>query len=141
MNYSQIKLYRSSWAPVKKALIELGGFTDEEVEAERLQILQDTAGKTSSKDLSQRELDQVLDAHDRAAVLISGPTEQNRSAEQPIKRLIHRIEAYGFPDAYIAQITRSQFKTSEWRELSERQLIRLSFTLDSRKRRKATTKT
>lgn len=140
MTPKQTSLYWRSWSRVRKALVDLGGFTAEEADAERKAIMMEACGTDSSKALTNRQLDKCLDAFDRAAVLVAGPTAANRAEEQPTKRLIHAIRSLGLPEPYLRAISRDQFQTEDWEQLNERQLSRLRYTATSRARARARAK-
>lgn len=130
ISYDQMKKYRASWADVARELTELGGFTTAEVEEERLRILRQVSGKTSSKDLNNQELNKVLKAHRKHCILIKGPTDPTDDPD--IKNLIFRIEKHGIPDYYLAKICFDQHDTREWRKLPLADLEKFSFTAASK---------
>lgn len=138
MTKLQTLLYWKTWGQVKKTLIEFGGFSKEEAEAERHQIHIAALGKDkSSKLLNNRDLDTILDHFRSYLVLADGPTKDPKRADvQPCTRLIYAIESTGLPDAYLEAIARDQFGTSEWRKLSEAELTKLRFTAVNRSRKK-----
>ncbi|GAA5482097.1 hypothetical protein [Haloferula sargassicola] len=139
LSFEQIKRYRASWAPVAKAYRELGGFSTEEIEEERLAILRTVMGKpegkVSSKDLTDRQFTKVLGEHRKAAVLILGPGKIEDEDAVSRRRIIFRIDELGLPDTYLNEIATDAFGSSDWRTLPRPALLRLLWT--AKKRAKA----
>ena len=137
MNSDQIRKYRAIWSRVRKALVDFGDFSPADAEAERMEIHRQAIGSTkSSTELTNDELNRVLDAFDKILVLFDGPSDKpTRNAANTI----WSIEQLGLDAPYIAKIAMDQFKTDDWRSLSEQQLIRFRFTLTraARARRKS----
>ena len=94
------------WAKVRQSFIKYGGFSTEDADLQRHQIHRDALGRDkSAADLTNRDLDAILD-HFRAVLTITdgpaaGPT---RAAEMPRRRLIWAIEKTGLGDAYLNAI-------------------------------------
>ncbi|WP_193214974.1 hypothetical protein [Luteolibacter marinus] len=141
MTPKQNRAYWQRWNKVRTLLTSAGEFSKEDAEAERHEIHRAALGKDkSSKELTNRDLDAIFDHFDKYLVLLDGPKSgPDRADVQPVKRLIYAIEQLGLPDRYLESISRDQFKTSDWRSLTERQLTRFRFTAVNRSRaRKAT---
>jgi hypothetical protein len=140
INYAQMKRYRAEWAKVKKVLTTMGEFSDEDAEQERHAITRAALGcDKSSKDFTQRDLDTILDHFDEYLVLLNGPRSgPSRADSQPVKRLIYAVEQLGLPEPYLQAISRDQYNTSDWRALTERQLVRFRFTCVNRARARKT---
>jgi hypothetical protein len=138
MTKLQTSLYWRTWAKVRATLIDLGGYSKEDADAERHVIHKEALGSDkSSKLLNNRDLDKILDAFKTYLVLAEGPSKDPaRAAAQPCNRLIYAIEATGLPDPYLESIARDQFGTSEWRKLNEIELTKLRFTAVNRARAK-----
>lgn len=145
MTKPQTSLYWRTWAKVRATLIDLGGFSKEDADAERHAIHKEALGSDkSSKLLNNRDLDKILDAFKTYLTLADGPSKDPARADsQPCTRLIYAIESTGLPEPYLESIARDQFGTSEWRKLSEHELTKFRFTATSRAaaRRKAQSKT
>lgn len=145
MTKSQTSLYWRTWAKVRASLIDLGGFSKEDADAERHEIHKQALGTDkSSKLFNNRDLDKILDGFQSYLVLAEGPTTgPTREKLQPCQRLIYAIEKLGLPEPYLESIARDQFNTSEWRKLSEIELTKFRFTATARTtaRRKAKSKT
>lgn len=138
MTPRQKSAYWRRWGQIRKLLIEQGEFSREDADAERHEITRSALGTDkSSKDFTNRDLDVIFDHMDKYLVLLEGPKSgPSRAESQPINRLIYAIESLGLPEPYLQAIARDQFKTSDWRALTERQLTRFSFTAASRSRAK-----
>lgn len=132
----QKSLYWRTWSKVRKAYVELGDYSAEEADAQRHELHRAALGiNKSSSDLTNRDLDAILDMFQSVLVLTEGPsTGPARSEAQPCKRLIYAIHSLGLPEPYIAAISRDEFQTSDWQALNESQLTRLRFTLTARAR-------
>jgi hypothetical protein len=141
MTKAQSSLYWRTWSKVRKVLIDFGGYSKEDADAERHEIHRQALGNDkSSTALTNRDLDAILDHFQSYLVLADGPsTGPSRAASQPVSRLIWAISQTGLPEPYLESIARDQFGTSEWRKLDEHQLAKLRFTAVSRAaaRRKA----
>lgn len=141
MTKAQSSLYWRTWSKVRKVLIEMGGYSKEDADAERHEIHRQALGNDkSSTALNNRDLDAILDHFQSYLVLADGPRKGPTRAEtQPVSRLIWAINQTGLPEPYIESIARDQFGTSDWRALNEAQLSKLRFTAVSRAaaRRKA----
>lgn len=126
MSPEQMRKYRFQWSRVRKALVELGDFSPQDAEAERMKIHLDAIGEAkSSKDLTNPELNKILDAFDKILVLFDGPSDKpTRNAAS----LIWAIEQLGLDEPYIASIAFDQFKTPYWRTLTEDKLRIFRFT-------------
>ena len=131
MTAAQNKKYWQMWGRVRKALTELGDFSKADADAERHAIHFDALGQQkSSKDLKNADIDRIFDAFSKILVLLDGPGDHDRAARQPVARLIWAIDQLGLDEPYIQAICRdSEFKTSAWRALDERQLTRFRYTL------------
>lgn len=136
MTAQQNRAYWSRWNEVRTLLTSVGEFSKDDAEAERHEIHKAALGKDkSSKEFTHRDVDAIFDHFDQYLVLLQGPQSgPTRAASQPIKRLVFAIEKLGLPEPYIQSIARDQFKTSDWRSLSERQLVRFRFTCTTRAR-------
>lgn len=136
MTPQQNRAYWRRWNEVRSVLTSLGEFSKEDAEAERHEITRAALGHDkSSKDFTHRDLDAIFDHFDQYLVLLNGPQAgPSRADTQPIKRLIYAIERLGLPEPYLQSIARDQFKTADWRGLSERQLVRFRFTATARAR-------
>ena len=132
MTAKQESLYWRRWGRVRKVLIELGEFSKEDADAHRHDIHREALGADKShKDFTNKDLDRVLDAFDAILVIQEGARAGDRS-DQPVKRLIWSIEHLGLPSDYIQAIARDQFKTSDWRSLTEDELTRFRMTCAAR---------
>lgn len=138
MTAKQKSLYWRQWAAVRKVLIELGGYSTADADAERHKIAEDALGHPkSSTAFTNRDLDVVLDHFRAYLVLPEGPTTgPSREASQPRNRLIWGIQETGLGDPYIAAISKDQFGREDWRGLTENQLVALRWTCISRARAK-----
>jgi len=139
MTSAQTKKYWRMWGRVRTALTTLGEFSKADADAERGAITRDALGHDkSSKDLTNRDLDKIFDAFDRILVIMDGPHDIDRAARQPVARLVYAIDQLGLDAPYIAAIALDQFKTDDWRNLTEAQLTRFRYTLTraARARRK-----
>lgn len=140
MTAKQESLYWRRWGRVRKVLIELGEFSKEDADAHRHEIHREALGiDKSHKDFTNKDLDRILDAFDSILVIQEGARVGDRS-NQPAKRLIWAIERLGLPEEYIQAIARDQFRTSDWRSLSEAELTHFRMTCTARahaRRRKA----
>lgn len=130
MSAAQTKKYWQLWGRVRKALTELGDFSKADADAERHSIHREALGKEkSSKDLTNADLDKIFDAFEDILVILDGPGERDRSARGPRERLLWAIDQLALDEPYIQAICRdSEFKTTAWRELDERQLTHFRFT-------------
>lgn len=141
MTKAQNSLYWRTWSKVRKTLIEMGGYSPADADAERHEIHRQALGADkSSKEITNRDLDAILDHFQSYLVLAEGPTTgPARTESQPVKRLIYAIQQTGLPEPYLESIARDQFGTSDWRSLDEARLAKLRFTAISRAaaRRKA----
>lgn len=142
MTPQQNRAYWRKWNEVRSVLTSVGEFSKEDAEAERHEIHRAALGTDkSSKDLTHRDLDAIFDHFDQYLVLLNGPQAgPSRAESQPVKRLIYAIERLGLPEPYLQSIARDQFKTSDWRALTERQLVRFRFTATSRARARKSAK-
>jgi hypothetical protein len=131
MSPAQNKRYWRIWGDVRKALTELGDFSKSDADAERKAITLEALGEDkSSKDLTNADLDKIFDAFDKILVIFNGPGDHDRAARQPVARLIYAIDQLGLDAPYIEAICLdSEFKTTAWRNLNERQLTRFRYTL------------
>lgn len=138
MTAKQKSLYWRQWAAVRKVLIDMGGYSAADADAERHKIAAEALGEPkSSTAFTNRDLDKVLDAFRAYLVLPEGPTTgPSREQSQPSNRLIWGIQETGLGDPYIAAISLDQFHTEQWRSLSEKQLVALRWTCISRARAK-----
>jgi len=137
MTASQNKHYWRVWGEVRRMLIELGEFSSADAAEERHAIHVEALGcEKSSKDFTNKDLDAVLDHFEKRLVLLRGPVTGDRTTEQPVKRLIWAIDQLGLDEPYIESISLAQFKTANWRELTERQLSLFRMTLTARGRAK-----
>jgi hypothetical protein len=136
MTPKQSAAYWRKWGQIRKLLMEQGEFSREDADAERHVITRAALGKQkSSKAFTNRDLDAIFDHMDKYLVLLEGPKSGPARADvQPVKRLVYAIEQLGLPEPYLEAISRDQFKTSDWRSLTERQLIRFRFTCVNRSR-------
>ena len=136
MTAKQNSLYWRQWAAVRKVLIDLGGYSTADADAERHRIADEALGKhVSSTKFTNADLDKVLDAFRAYLVLPDGPaTGPTREAAQPRNRLIWAIQNTGLGDEYIGTISLDQFKRTDWRALTEKQLAALRWTCISRAR-------
>lgn len=145
MTKSQTSLYWRTWAKVRAYLIDFGGFSKEDADAERHEIHKEALGANkSSKLFNNRDLDIILDHFQSYLVLEEGPTTgPGREKLQPCQRLIYAIDQLGLPEPYLESIARDQFNTSEWLKLSEIELTKFRYTAAARAnaRRKAQNKT
>ncbi len=143
MTKAQTALYFRKWSKVRKILIEWAGYSPKEADAKRHEIHEDALGKPmSSKDFKNKDLDAVLGHFDKWIAFTDKDLRDapSRAEVQPCKRLIYAIKATGLPEAYLAQIARDQFGSSDWEALSEAELTKFRFTACARanSRRKAT---
>lgn len=138
MTTKQKSLYWRQWAAVRKVLIDLGGYSSADADAERHKIAADALGEDkSSTAFNNRDLDKVLDAFRAYLVLPEGPVSgPSREDAQPKSRLIWAIQNTGLGDPYIAAISLDQFRSNDWRGLTENQLVALRWTCISRARAK-----
>lgn len=138
MTAKQQSLYFRTWAAVRKVLIDLGGYSAKDADAERAMIAAEALGEAkSSTAFTNSDLDKVLDAFRSYLVLPDGPTSGPiRADAQPKNRLIWGIQNTGLGDPYIAAIALDQFRAADWRALSEKQLVALRWTCISRARAK-----
>ena len=138
MTAKQKALYFRTWAAVRKVLIDLGGYSAKDADAERATIAAEALGADkSSTAFSNSDLDKVLDAFRAYLVLPEGPTSgPSRTESQPKNRLIWGIQNTGLGDPYIGAIALDQFRSADWRALSEKQLVALRWTCLSRARAK-----
>ena len=138
MTANQKALYFRTWSAVRKVLIELGGYSVADADAERSKIAAEALGSAkSSTAFTNTDLDQVLDAFRAYLVLPEGPTTgPSRADFQPKNRLIWGIEKTGLDDAYIGAIALDQFRSAAWRSLTEPQLVALRWTCIARARAK-----
>lgn len=138
MTAKQKSLYWRQWAAVRKVLIDLGGYSAADADAERAKIAAEAlGGEKSSTRFTNADLDRVLDAFRSYLVLPEGPaTGPSRTESQPKSRLIWGIQNTGLDDAYIAAISQDQFRTRDWRGLTEKQLTALRWTCIARARAK-----
>ena len=138
MTAKQKALYWRQWAAVRKVLIDLGGYSAADADAERGRIAAEAlGGEKSSTAFTNRDLDKVLDAFRAYLVLPEGPAGgPSREDSQPRNRLIWGIQETGLGDAYIAAVALDQFRTDDWRSLGEKQLAALRWTCISRARAK-----
>lgn len=92
----QRRLYWPTWQKAAKKLTA-AGFTKAEIDQKRLDLHQHVTGsRCSSKTLTNRQLDIVLDLF----YIISG-TPTQKTADQPEIRLRHQIRSLGFSEPYI----------------------------------------
>lgn len=137
MTPSQNKTYWRIWGEVRQLLTTLGEYSAQDADAERKAIhLEALKIEKSSKDLTNADLDKVLDAFESRLVLLRGPGGQSRAASQPKKRIIWAINNLGLDAPYIASIALDQFKTADWQTLTLAQLQALRITLTKRARAK-----
>lgn len=136
MTPQQNRAYWRKWNEVREVLTTVGEFSKDDAEAERHEIHKAALGKDkSSKDFTHRDLDAIFDHFDQYLVLLRGPQPgPTRAESQPVKRLVWAIEQLGLPESYVQAIARDQFMTSDWRSLTERQLVRFRFTCVARAR-------
>lgn len=135
MTAKQKALYWRRWSAVRRHLIDLAGMTPAEADEERHEIHRAALGRDkSSKDLTNRDLDAILDHFAQHLVLAEGPVRAKRSEEMPRKRRIWAIERLGLPETYLESICRDQFQTSDWRQLPQHQLDAFRFTATARSR-------
>jgi hypothetical protein len=138
MTTKQINLYRFKWGQARKVLMELGGLSSSEAEAERHAIHAEALGRDkSSLDLTNEDFDKVLDALEDILVLAHGPRSGRRQDQQPARRLIFAIGKLGLDDAYLNAISDDQFRVADWRTLTGRDLICLRYTATARARARA----
>lgn len=130
MTSAQKNKYFQTWGRVRKALTELGDFSSADADAERHTIHRDALGRDkSSKDLTNADLDKILDAFDDILVIFDGPGDHNRTERGPKARLVWAIDQLGLDEAYLQAICLdSEFKTTAWRDLGVAQLTRFRFT-------------
>ncbi len=135
MSHAQTRLYFRTWAQVRRLLVDLGGFTPAEAEAERHAIHREALGTDkSSRSLTNRDLDLVLAAFEARLVLLTGPGQPDRAAEQPRRRLLFAIDRLGLGDPYLNRLAHDQFHAGDWRSLGLADLTRLRFTATARAR-------
>lgn len=141
MTPAQHNKYWRMWGRVRKALTEFGDFSKADADAERKAIHREALGNDkSSKDLTNHDLDKIFDAFDSVLVIFDGPGNHDRAERGPKARLLWAIDQLGLEEPYIQSICLdSEFKTSAWRSLDEKQLTRFRFTLTraARARRKS----
>ncbi len=130
---SQLAKYRFEWSRVRKALVELGDFSPSDAEAERKAIHREAINSDkSSKDFTNSELNDVLDAFGKILVLFDGPSDKpTRNAAN----LIWSIEQLGLPESTITHLAQDAYGRSadwprdgDWRKLPERRLTCLRYT-------------
>jgi hypothetical protein len=132
MTAKQKARYWREWGQIRKLLVEMGDFSKEDADAERMQIHERALGTAkSSKDLTNRDLDKIFDAFGSYLVLLKGPAS-GPVESQPCKRLIWAIEQLGLDEPYIRAIALDQFKRADWRNLDESQLTRFRYTCTAR---------
>lgn len=132
MSPSQNKRYWREWSKIRKMLVEMGDFSKEDADAQRHQIHIRALGKnTSSKDLTNRDLDAIFSHFQTYLVLIDGPSKAP-DQDGECKRLIWAITQLGLDEPYLASISQDQFGTPEWRKLPEADLRNFRFTATSR---------
>jgi hypothetical protein len=132
MTPKQKARYWREWGQIRKLLVEMGDFSKEDADAERMQIHERALGTgKSSKDLTNRHLDKIFDAFASYLVLLKGPSTAP-AENQPCKRLIWAIEQLGLDESYMQSIALDQFKRADWRHLDEAQLSRFRFTCTAR---------
>lgn len=132
MTSKQNSRYWREWGQIRKLLVEMGDFSKEDADAERMQIHERALGTAkSSKDLTNRDLDKIFDAFASYLVLLKGPSA-TPAENQPCKRLIWAIEQLGLDEPYIQAIALDQFKRVDWRNLDEAQLTCFRFTCTAR---------
>ncbi len=137
MTPAQNKEYWRQWSAVKKLLTTLGEFSPKDADAERKAIhLEALKVEKSSKDLTNADLDKVLDAFGTRLILLDAQSTTNRAQEQPVKRLIWAINQLGLDAPYIAKICLDQFGTEDWQNLGEKRLRFFRMTLTKRARAK-----
>lgn len=138
MTANQKALYFRTWSAVRKVLIDLGGYSAADADAERSKIAAEALGSAkSSTAFTNADLDEVLDAFRAYLVLPEGPTTgPSRADSQPKKRLIWGIEKTDLEDSYIGAIALDQFRSADWRSLTEPQLVALRWTCIARARAK-----
>ena len=135
MSPSQKSLYWRKWSRVRKALVELGDYSAAEADQHRHEIHTEALGRDkSSKELNNRDLDRIFDHFDSILVLLDGPKTIDRTTAEPGRRLVYSIQQLGLPEPYIQSISRAQFQSGDWQNLSESQLTRLRYTLTARSR-------
>jgi hypothetical protein len=130
---SQLIKYRAEWGRVRKALVEYGDFSPAYADAERKAIQREAIGSDkSSKDFTNADLNNVLDAFDKILVLFDGPSS---APSRNQANLIWAIEHLGLPEATIAHIAQDAYGRSpdwprdgDWRKLPERRLTCLRYT-------------
>lgn len=133
MTKAQNSRYWRDWSQIRKMLIEMGDFSKEDANAERHQIHRRALGcDKSSKDLTNKDLDEIFKAFNQYLVLIDGPKKPNGEPDGECKRLIWAITQTGLPDAYLESIAQDQFGRPDWQNLSEDQLTKFRFTAVSR---------
>ena len=134
MSPSQTAMYWREWAKVRKMLILVACFSPADADAERGKITEEALGSNkSSKALTNKDFDKLLDAFGKYLVLIAGPQGgPSREASQPQRRLIWAIEQLGLDDDYLDAIAADQFGASAWRALSERHMTSFRFTAVNR---------
>lgn len=133
MNREQMKKYRAEWGKVVR-LLRSRGFSDDEIERERIDIKLDELGSDKpSRECNDGDVDKLLAAC--AALLHPADLDlQMRLREGGRRRLVRGIEEAGFGDEYVATIARRVFKVSDWRNLDREDLRRLRTTLTQRAR-------
>ena len=131
MSPAQTAKYWREWAKVRKMLIGVACYSAADADAERGKITGEALGcSKSSKALTNKDLDTILDAFAKYLVISDGPQEAgpSREASQPVRRLIWSIETLGLDDPYLDAIAHDQFKVAGWRNLSEPQLTFFRYT-------------
>lgn len=141
INSEQLAKYRFVWGRVRKALVEFGDFSSADAEAERKAIQREAINSDkSSKDFTNSDLNDVLDAFGKILVLFDGPSDKpTRNAAN----LIWSIEQLGLPESTITHLAvdaygRTEDWSGDWRKLSERRLwcLRCTTTRHARSLRK-----
>lgn len=115
------------------ALFRQGGMTDEEIESERQHTIKlaggrpDAHGRYSLTRLNNKEFNTALDI---VETIILGRKNQKRRS----RTLIWSIRQLGLDDAYLNKISTDQFRTQNWKDLSESDLTKLRYTATARAR-------
>jgi hypothetical protein len=130
MTSAQTKLYWRQWSKVRKTLLELGEFSPAEADQERHEIHRRALGHDkSSKALTNRDLNVILDHFDSYLVLTGGPSQP---LDRERRSLLYAIGQIGLPDPYITQIALDAAGTADWQTLPLPELRKLRFTLVTR---------
>lgn len=140
MTKAQHARYWRDWSKIRKMLVEMGDFSKEDADAERKQIhLRALGREKSSKDLNNKDLDQIFKHFNSYLILIDGPKKATAEPAGECKRLIWAIEKTGLPEPYLESIAQDTFGISAWRTLPEDKLTKFRFTAVTRAaaRRKA----